>query len=432
MAQTPFNDAFWRWFGDSKIVKGGKPLMVYHGTTENFDVFEKAKRGSATLAKDAKGAFFFTDSPDVAADFAGYLYVSPDGEHIVQQFFSGANIMPVYLRVKNPAIWDFHGGGYTDAAISEAIKDAKRNGHDGVIFTNLCDLSISTVGPCKVSNVIAVFSPTQIKSVNNQGTWDGNDPHITHNPDANPKRIILPDFISDFLEQITKTIYENRMAYSTPNLIIIGPMLLNVNNKYITFTVSTIASENNVVLASIALQSSKHTNELIKADLQINTALLTHPSLSYIILHNTLLHEFTHLYDKGTLYDDAEDYYTRRDEFEAKVNEFYSVLLYEVCRDITKAFFAELNLTTKEAIDEALHISAQLRSSYSELLTQSLLNAIQTPKKLRLLYQLVYGDQAAQLYENQELRQLLLQKLFHAVQEIAAQPYRVVAAAFRE
>ena len=38
--------AFYEWFGDSKAVdENGRPLVVYHGTNADFDVFEKVERG---------------------------------------------------------------------------------------------------------------------------------------------------------------------------------------------------------------------------------------------------------------------------------------------------------------------------------------------------------------------------------------------------
>ena len=37
------NDNFWKWFGASKVKKGSKPLVLYHGTKTNFDVFKPSK-----------------------------------------------------------------------------------------------------------------------------------------------------------------------------------------------------------------------------------------------------------------------------------------------------------------------------------------------------------------------------------------------------
>ncbi len=41
---TKFNDAFWRWFGESQVVdENGKPLLLYHGTHKNFEKFARGK-----------------------------------------------------------------------------------------------------------------------------------------------------------------------------------------------------------------------------------------------------------------------------------------------------------------------------------------------------------------------------------------------------
>ena len=47
---------FRRWFGDSKVVdEDGKPLVVYHGSDADFDVFDMTKERSNM---DIQGAFF--------------------------------------------------------------------------------------------------------------------------------------------------------------------------------------------------------------------------------------------------------------------------------------------------------------------------------------------------------------------------------------
>ena len=32
------NSNFWKWFGDSKVMKDGNPIIVYHGTKETFNI----------------------------------------------------------------------------------------------------------------------------------------------------------------------------------------------------------------------------------------------------------------------------------------------------------------------------------------------------------------------------------------------------------
>lgn len=66
--------AFKKWLCDSKAVnKDGTPKVFYHGTNENFSVFNLAKSGS-NFGETAEGMFFFTDRkdayPNSADDYA--------------------------------------------------------------------------------------------------------------------------------------------------------------------------------------------------------------------------------------------------------------------------------------------------------------------------------------------------------------------------
>jgi len=76
--------AFNKWFGDSKVVdEEGKPLVVYHGTNESFNEFLHNKIGDHGSAL-GKGFYFALDR----ATASGY---SRDGA-----------VMEVYLNINNP------------------------------------------------------------------------------------------------------------------------------------------------------------------------------------------------------------------------------------------------------------------------------------------------------------------------------------------
>ncbi len=64
------NSALMKWFGDSKVVdKDGKPLVVYHGTTHNFEVFSLAR---GNIENDLGAAFYFSNNADdISANYAG-------------------------------------------------------------------------------------------------------------------------------------------------------------------------------------------------------------------------------------------------------------------------------------------------------------------------------------------------------------------------
>ncbi len=58
--------AFYRWFGNSKVVDDqGRPLVVYHGTSADFNTFDTGKGGSVWDDDASRvGIFFSADKYD--------------------------------------------------------------------------------------------------------------------------------------------------------------------------------------------------------------------------------------------------------------------------------------------------------------------------------------------------------------------------------
>jgi len=76
---------FKAWFGNSEVVdKKGEPLIVYHGSPSEFDVFDQKRIGASATAEGY--GFYFTDNKDIAKGYTG-----KDG-----------NLMKVYLSMKKP------------------------------------------------------------------------------------------------------------------------------------------------------------------------------------------------------------------------------------------------------------------------------------------------------------------------------------------
>lgn len=228
------------------VDKEGRPLVVYHGTpTPGFSSFDLGMAGANTGAKSAGMGFFFSAKPETAATYqveekrptdVQFTYTSKqyndarkvkkaalapfedrldrlwrlsreeqaalesemnaawwesesnaEARKIIQVFESeeyGSNLprpvsvgglMPVRLSLKNPLVKDYQGAGYRDETYADVIAKAKKMGHDGVILRNTHD-----GGP--VDDIYVAFEPTQIKSVNNRGTFDPNDPNILQQP----------------------------------------------------------------------------------------------------------------------------------------------------------------------------------------------------------------------------------------------------------
>ena len=205
--------AFRAWFGDSKVVdENGKPLVVYHGSRVPYlDRFDMSMEGSGAVNTQSKklGGVWFTSSRDNAASFAdpidphkasndhmvygdeGNYYAAIEDENGNSLFQVGpfkthdeatsnaddavrnynANpqrgdaIVPTYLALKNPLELD----GVIPR--EREFEQARKNGNDGIIARNVVDGT-------HPSDVYVAFSPAQIKSIHNRGTFDQNDPAI--------------------------------------------------------------------------------------------------------------------------------------------------------------------------------------------------------------------------------------------------------------
>jgi hypothetical protein len=162
--------AFKRWFGDSKVVdSNGKPLVVYHGTREDFSEF-----------KPQRGRVWFAAEPSYTDPYAG------DNPRDRGQFKTGGNVMPLLVSMKNPLRFSTSDVGRSNWA---QVQDAQAiaDGHDGVLFVN--DDGSIRAG--------YAFESTQIKSaIGNNGDFDGMKSDIrlsiadTAQDDAPPPRAV--------------------------------------------------------------------------------------------------------------------------------------------------------------------------------------------------------------------------------------------------
>jgi hypothetical protein len=185
--------AFRRWFRKSKVVGvDGRPLVVYHGSPRDFDVFN--------IRPDASGKAIFAEREDVAASYEN------------RGFDVGDGIYDVYLRIENPLVVDAQGANWDeiepaqlspevrrylsldrldDYASTDSIMFAARGlGYDGAIIKNVVDWYNDVVDETNPeTTVYAVFSPYQIKAATgNAGTFDPDDPSILRNPRLRRKR----------------------------------------------------------------------------------------------------------------------------------------------------------------------------------------------------------------------------------------------------
>lgn len=230
------SQAFKNWFGDSKVVdEDGKPLVVYHGTGSDIEIFNT--NGGTGKTFDT-GAFFTSNAAKAATYAVG----------------KNKNVMPVYLALKNPVIIDAGGKNWNridlkskieipsieqdstednnllfelgidtsnnpktqkikgkTTTLKKLFKDevfdedtfstddlarwAKKQGYESVIIKNVVDRGPSgqfaTPDANIPSDLYVAFEPTQIKSVNNRGTFDPNDPRILYQSPISDEKLMV-------------------------------------------------------------------------------------------------------------------------------------------------------------------------------------------------------------------------------------------------
>lgn len=170
------SDNFKNFFGDwendpenaSKVVdKNGKPLVVLHGTGDEFYTFDIGHLGKASGNKGWFGeGFYFTPWEDQARGYA---------KEASRKSGNPERLMPVYLNKRNPQVVD----------ISERDSFVPEEGTDGVIVT----ITLPKGSPFRKKGVkfdkdryiyeIKANSPNQIKSATeNVGTYDPSNPDI--------------------------------------------------------------------------------------------------------------------------------------------------------------------------------------------------------------------------------------------------------------
>jgi hypothetical protein len=184
---APDTPEFKQWFKGSKIVnEDGTPKAMYHGTTGNISEFKISEKKNRTSMPDG---FYFTSDPKEASDYA------TNDEN--------ANVIPVYLNVKNP--FNLTGKNKITNEMVMQFRDELRKDNPGLGFDWIQskvelfkekaarggmpfpNISFPTDAMQRVFQVggydglidggrhIVAFEPNQIKSVYNQTPTDVND-----------------------------------------------------------------------------------------------------------------------------------------------------------------------------------------------------------------------------------------------------------------
>jgi hypothetical protein len=154
-SQHPFTNGKVNPDSVSKVVdENGEPLVVYHGTSEDFTAFDPKEDGGQ------QNAIWFTDNPDIANFHA-----------LKWTMRTGANVMPLFLRLTKPLVTNAN-GKLRDTAL---VNTAKQQERDGVIYQNANDAKAGN------GTLFVAFDPTQIKSATaNTGTYSSDNADIRY------------------------------------------------------------------------------------------------------------------------------------------------------------------------------------------------------------------------------------------------------------
>lgn len=137
--ETNLNDNFWKWFGESKVVNdNNEPAVCYHATRTNFKVFN--------FKNSLQKIIWFTSDMEAIKN----KEVGASGYAFTKELF---------VSMKNPCGWEEYN--------KYGLEEIKQKGFDGAVLKNKNGTYIGFV-----------FLPNQIKSVDNDDTWDIGDNNI--------------------------------------------------------------------------------------------------------------------------------------------------------------------------------------------------------------------------------------------------------------
>ncbi|RJQ27127.1 hypothetical protein C4577_02295 [Candidatus Parcubacteria bacterium] len=315
--QTIQSPQFKSWFGDwendpenaSKVVdESGKPLVVYHGSKspDKFEVFDKNKRGLGFFGK----GYYFTDDLDLAERFTGDIFTGAKEDRT-------GKVVEGYLNIKNPFDMDAYMGSdflkkveselgihYDDADeiqgyyiwrdIKEYIENRIENpdlnfrlvnektrqvfqklGFDGIkhIAGDDYGTPIQETGDWDTTRkaiCYVAFEEDQIKSVDNKGEFNPEDPNI-YAMMANETPSNFQDTLNKFKNDNIQKWTERHQLYFDRNIKNIDTANLDENQKleYKKVLKNVLGSLNNAAIDKLSKQSGgmvfyRSTPELLK------------------------------------------------------------------------------------------------------------------------------------------------------------------------
>lgn len=186
--------AFWRWFGDSKVVDAeGRPLVVYHGGHFKADEFSQFRMDFADAQGDMGAGIYFSSSK---SDAEGYDYNRDYGD---------PQTIAAYLRMENPYVIgqtkQINGLDESGEKFRAATEAA---GFDGIVDPTVRN-KFKDEGYTPDAVHYVAFRPEQAKSATgNRGTFDPASASILEQADGGGPRGSIR-FLPDGRQLITLT-----------------------------------------------------------------------------------------------------------------------------------------------------------------------------------------------------------------------------------
>lgn len=154
--RSPF---FRRWFGASEVVDGtGQPARMYHGTGEDFSVFDSGKANTATAHSTSPLGHFFTGDKRLAQGYA---------ENASKGRPADERVIDAYLKIEKPFRLALEQAQSIESpAEARALRSwLESQGYDGIHIPE--------------SGTWIAFDSSQIKSASgNRGTFDASNRDI--------------------------------------------------------------------------------------------------------------------------------------------------------------------------------------------------------------------------------------------------------------
>lgn len=205
--KTNFNDSFWKWFGNSKVLNSNdKPMICYHHSDKSFNTFIKNKGYNSNLLigneEVQRHGFFFTSNKEFSKRYGKYEYACylkvenpfdfkkhyyykndyPQYSELFDEFIEFAEENNVDLKydylTKSLDISPDYNWKFLDDKMGEIfISFLKSKGFDGVFFTEFYNENGNNKYSSEIQSIV-VFNSNQIKSVDNDGTWNIGDVNI--------------------------------------------------------------------------------------------------------------------------------------------------------------------------------------------------------------------------------------------------------------